>query len=47
MRDRADERQAMIAFLHDKRRGFLRGAVLFVLIATIAYLLLLTLGTTA
>lgn len=47
MRDRDDERQAMVAFLHDKRRSFLRGAVLFVLIATIAYLLLLAMGTTA
>jgi hypothetical protein len=44
MLDRPDERLAMVAFLRDKRRGFLRGGLLFVLSATLLYLLLLCLG---
>lgn len=47
LRDRADERQAMVAFLRDKRRTFLRGALVFVLAVTAAYVLLLGLGATA
>jgi hypothetical protein len=45
--DRPDERQAMIAFLRDKRRAFLRGALVFVLAVTAAYMLLLGLGASA
>jgi len=47
MRERPDERQGMVAFLHDKRRGFVRCLRRFVFGSTAAYLVLLYLGAAA
>lgn len=47
MRDRPDERQGMVEFLQEKRRGFLRSLRRFVFGVTAAYLVLLYLGAAA
>ena len=47
MRERPDERQAMVIFLLDKRRAFVRSLVASVVCGAVIYILLLAAGATS